>query len=377
MHLPTLLAALAAGAMLLGCGRPAPVQHPHGRATVLLATDGGMGSLAFDAGHAYLSLSNSATRPSAVLRTGRSVDGTAVWHPLELGHCSLAPAPEGHAWRTPQLARLAGALYLYQRTAAMEEQGLCKLGGAGDAMVPHDGSLRICRAKSCEQLWMTQLQLHAGTLLSNAGGGVNVLQLAPDGRNWHPLTGSLGATSCGHAAFGIAGTRLLVGADCPSGAPSIRAWQLPQATAALPLLLPPLENRAVHVITHAGAAVYAGVTGALLKSTDGGQSFRFVIHHAAGSAAMPHIRHVLALPGRGDVVAAAGADEVLRKPYLAVSRDGGERWTDLSSILPGFEGTGAAVTSLAQDRQGRLLATLNLQPQSQGRLVLLELGGVD
>lgn len=376
MKLPVQLAALAAASLLYACGRPAPLQHPHGHADVLLATDSGMGGLAFAGGHAYLSLANSASRPSAVLRTA-AVNRASVWTPLPLGDCALAPAQAGEPWRSPALSRLGGTVYLYQRTIAFHEQALCRLERSRGSMVPHDPGLRLCRASSCEQLWMTGLQLHGGTLLSNAGGGANVLALEHGGRSWRALTGTFSTSACAHAAFAVAGRRLLVGMQCPPGTATLQAWELPHASAALPVAAPPLEGRAIHVIAPAGSAVFAGVSGGLLKSVDGGASFRFVIHHAPGSAAMPHIRHVLALGKRAAVVVAAGADPVLRRPYLAVSRDGGERWTDLSSILPGAQGSGAAVTSLAQDRQGRLLATLNLQPQAQGRLVLLTLGGVD
>jgi hypothetical protein len=69
------------------------------------------------------------------------------------------------------------------------------------------------------------------------------------------------------------------------------------------------------------------------------------------------------------------------QPYLAISVDGGSRWSDLSASLPGDErppGEAAAeVTSLVQDPLGRILLTLNLAPQAQGRLLLLTLGGVD
>lgn len=367
------LAAVPPLVLLAACGGPAPLQHPHGRAEVLLATDSGMGGLAVDRADTYLSLFNSMTRPSAVLRTGQVVDQASLWHRLALGHCALAPAQEGQAWRSPAVAALAGNVYLHQRTKSFDEQALCRLERASGAMVPHDATLRICREKSCEQLWMTALQLHQGALLSNAGGGGNVLALERNATRWRARTGAFSTSSCAHGPLAVSGTRLLAGAPCPVG--TLQAWQLPHASA-LPVAAPPLEGRTIHAIVPAAGAVFVGVTGGLLKSTDGGATFRFVIRHAAGSAAMPQIRHVLALRTRG-VVVVAGIDEALRKPYLAVSRDGGERWTDLSSILPGYEGSGAGVTSLAQDRHGRLLATLNLRPQGQGRLLLLTLGGVD
>ncbi len=182
------------------------------------------------------------------------------------------------------------------------------------------------------------------------------------------------------------GQRLLVGGSSCGPAPSIlRAYRLTGGPAhlepAAPLRLPGLEKRRVHVIAPAGRAVLAGMDGALLKSDDGGRSFRYVLLHAAGAHSYPAITRLLALRNRTQVVIAAGADAGTGKPYLAVSGDGGERWTELSSILPGHEGASpaaaAAITSLVQDRAGRVLLTLNLAPHSQGRLLMLTLGGLD
>lgn len=127
--------------------------------------------------------------------------------------------------------------------------------------------------------------------------------------------------------------------------------------------------------------MFVGVAGGLLRSTDGALSFRFVIRQRLDGPNYPYKGSLLARRNRPDSVLAAGFDKANGKPCLAVSTNGGARWTDVSRSLPGYERTGfegtSEVTSLIQDPLGRILLTLNLNQESQGRLVLLTLGGVD
>jgi hypothetical protein len=126
--------------------------------------------------------------------------------------------------------------------------------------------------------------------------------------------------------------------------------------------------------------VFAGVEGGLLRSEDGGKSFKFVIRHPlSGGGNYPYIRHLLALAGKPDTLVAGGFDKATQKPYLAWSKDGGTTWTDLSTLLPGYarnldDASVAEVTAIAQDPQGRVLVTVNESKGAQGRLVLVTLG---
>ncbi|QYF93432.1 glycoside hydrolase [Massilia sp. PAMC28688] len=383
------LAAVLLTACTVPAAPPAPaLPHPHGRVDVLLSHERGMGSIAFDARHTYLALANSATSGSAILRGGTVLNRATVWRSVDLGDCILGPARSGAPLRTPVLARLAGSIYLFQPlTGGVDERSLCKLERPYEWFAPRDEALRMCRDTTCTRLWMTQLALAGGALLSNAGGGINVLASADDGRSWRALLGELAQHGCSHASFTVSGRRLLVGGACAQDASYLKAYRLGgdgslASSQALPVALPPLGQHRLKLLQRAGSpgTVFAGVAGGLLRSTDHGENFHFVILHPPQSAAFPTISSVLALRKRPQVLVAAGADHVSGKPYLAVSRDGGARWTDLSNILPGHDGAGpggAAVTSLAQDPAGRVLLTLNLQPQSQGRLLMLTLGGVD
>lgn len=125
--------------------------------------------------------------------------------------------------------------------------------------------------------------------------------------------------------------------------------------------------------------LYIGVGGGLLRSEDGGASFKFVKRHAAAdSESFPVITQLLAPQHDPDAVVAAGFDQVTGKAYLAWSPDRGEHWIELSSLLPGSERTkhtgSAEVTSLAEDANGRLLLTMNEEADAKGKLMRLTLG---
>jgi hypothetical protein len=125
--------------------------------------------------------------------------------------------------------------------------------------------------------------------------------------------------------------------------------------------------------------IYIGVEGGLLRSEDGGDSYKFVKRHAVDdSVSFPTITQLLAPKHDPDVVIAAGFDKVTGKAYLAWSPDRGEHWIELSSLLPGSERMNntrsAEVTSLAEDANGRLLLTMNEEYASKGKLMQLTLG---
>lgn len=363
---------------------------------MLLATERGMRSIVFDARHGYLSLSNSARAGTLVLASAHVVNRASRWTPVELGACVLGPARAGQPVRAPALARLDGKIYLHQPSfGSVREHSLCQLERASQWFVPRDRALKLCSGAQCRRLWMTAVQAWRGQLFTNAGAGPNVLASADGGQGWHALLGSVDRvdrvdrvdnSACPHAPFRIVDQRLLTGGACPPGA-ALRAYQMaPDGVSLasgepLPVTLPDLENRNVQFIGPAGRALFAGLEGALLRSTDGARSFQFVMHYPRAGAHYPTIGSLLGLRNRPDVLLAAGADQASGRPYLAVSRDGGGRWTDLSASLPGYDRSGLAgaaqVTSLIEDPLGRILLTLNLEPQSRGHLVLLTLDGVD
>lgn len=148
--------------------------------------------------------------------------------------------------------------------------------------------------------------------------------------------------------------------------------------------MPELDNRNVQFITSVANGnnplrVFIGVEGGLLRSDDGGQAFKFVIKKVQADNSYPYITAFLSLANQPNRVVVAGFDKATGKPYLAWSDNAGDSWTDISSLLPGYQRAAnseatAQVTGLAEDAQGRILLTVNEDLGSNGRLMLLTLG---
>lgn len=404
------IAVAAAAILLAGCGgsddpaapppvatapaTPTPPAAQPASATVLATTSSGMESVAFSGDVAYLSTSNSATAATGVFSAALPLQAGSAWSDTPLGDCGLEREDGGFPTRAPGLRALGGELWLFQAWAdkgadARPEHTLCSLATTAGykGFVPRDGGLKVCSGESCSMLSMDELKLVGKRLYTNAGGGQNVLASDDGGASWKVLTGRFDQDICTHPAFEVVGDRLLVGGECPLDMAFLRAYQLGgdgvslASKEALPVTLPDLENRNVQFIQATGAQrVFAGVEGGLLRSEDGGRSFKFVIEEPlSGGKRYPYIRHVLALSGKPDTIVAAGFDKASGKPYLAWSSDGGGKWTDISSILPGHardldSASAAMVTSLSEDPQGRVIATVNEHDNAQGRLVLVTLG---
>jgi hypothetical protein len=360
---------------------------------VLATAAGGIDSIAFSGDTAWLSLSNTATTDTAVVRAGLPLRADSAWSGVALGECGLAREDSG-TWplRAPSLRMLGSDLWLFQPwydkgPDARPEHALCALSADRTTFVPRDAGLKACVGSVCTTLSMDELKRVDDRLYTNAGGGQNVLASNDGGAHWRVLTGFFDQDICTHPAFEIVGDRLLVGGECPLDSAFLRAYQLAAdgvslaSRTALPVALPELENRNVQFIQATGTQrVFAGVEGGLLRSEDGGKSFKFVIQHPlSGGNNYPYIRHLLALAGKPDTLVAGGFDKATQKPYLAWSKDGGTTWTDLSTLLPGYardldDASVAEVTAIAQDPQGRVLVTVNESQGAQGRLVLVTLG---
>ena len=403
MHARAGWAAIAAAAVLLAAcgGSDDPVAPPVGavpppvavatRAEVLATTTAGMGGIAFSEGYAYVSVANSASAGSGVFQARLPLKADSSWTGTLLGDCGIDAEHDGFPLRTPGLRKFDSGLWLFQSWAdkgpdARIEHSLCALKADRSGFEALDKALEVCLSGSCYKLSPSELKQVGQRLYTNAGGGKNVFVSTDQGASWKVLTGQFDSMSCYDAAFEIVGDRLLVGGECPLDSAYLEAYQLNADGTALvspeplPIKLPELENRNLQFITTLGKRVFAGVEGGLLRSDDGGRSFQFVIHQPLEEAATKfYIQHVIALDGKPDSILAAGFDKSTLKPYLAWSVDGGGKWTEISSALPGWARNldapfPAEITAMTQDPQGRILLTVNEQQGQQGRVVLLTLG---
>ena len=386
---------LIASALLAGCGGEAIfVADPVTRIDVLASHARGMQNIAFHNGSAYIGMSNSGTAPTAVVRTGLPVTAASQWNTVALGNCGLPAFNDMAPQRAPTLRPLGDTLWLFQPWydgpgAGAQEHALCALNQAGTSFLPQDQSLRACLGQYCYTLWMDELTLVGTRMYSNAGAGLNLFVSDNKAASWRVLLGKFDSMTCYHQSFHIVGTRLLVGGECPLDAAFIRAYQLSadgsrlESQAELPVSVPELENRNIQFIDSIGGTqrVFAGVEGGLLRSDDGGRSFKFVIRHPIeGGNMYPYVQSFLSLKNKPNVIVVGGFDKANARPYLAWSADGGDNWTNLSALLPAYNrgagdiGLAGQVTSLVEDPQGRILLTLNEDETAKGKLIQLTLG---
>lgn len=397
------VAAFAIAALVAGCGgSDDPVTPPAAtvpqpvvatKADVVARTAGGIGGVALTGTGAWLSVSNSSVADSGVFKTTLPLQATSTWSGVLMGDCGLAREESGMPSRTPGLRALDSGLWLFQTWAdkgpdARPEHALCSLAADAGGFVPRDAGLKVCHGEFCSTLSPGELKQVGNVLYTSAGGGKNVFASNDKGATWHVLTGEFDEMFCYQGTFEVVDGRLIIGGECPLDMAYMESYQLgadgislasPAPTA---LTVPNLGNRNVQFIKALGAKrVFAGVEGGLLRSEDGGRSFKFVIENPieGGTGNYPYIRHVLALAKQPDTIVVAGFDKGTGKPYMAWSSDGGTKWTDISSLLPGYardlDATSAAmVTSIVEDAQGRIVATVNEQEGAQGRVVLVTLG---
>ena len=233
--------------------------------------------------------------------------------------------------------------------------------------------LRDCAAEPCGYLVPTRLAIRNGRAYVNAGG--NMLVTRDFGESWRqlyglPHQGKPTAQLCPLKFALGANDALFLGGECPLDVgwlsrgtlrPDGLGWaEEPQA-----VKTPDLENRNVQFIRDLGnGVVFAGIEGALLKSTDGGASFRFVIHYELDAEdRYPYIGHMLISTRDPRLMIVGGFDKKNDVGYLAYSSDAGETWQDVSPLV----GT-PYVVLLAEDADGRVLAGL----QDRGTFTLAE-----
>lgn len=246
----------------------------------------------------------------------------------------------------------------------------------GATFVNLDAGLLDCALQPCGYMVVTRIAFGPDQIYVNAGG--NVLASDDDGASWHQLHGlqhqGKPTSQLCPVKLAVAGEHMFLGGECPLDvgwlhrgtlAPNLVAWaEEPRA-----VTVPEMENRNVQFIRVLGdGVVFAGIEGALLKSTDGGATFRFVIHYDLEAPdRYPYIAHMVVSSRDPRVMLVGGFDKKNIVGYLAYSGDGGETWQDVSSLV------GAPlVTLLAEDADGRVLA--GLQDGAQFTLAEVVLG---
>ncbi len=312
-------------------------------------------------------------------------DGGLFRAPLPLG--SGQPERVAFEW-TPvtALAWSGGALYAtldldHKTGPGGETRSVMKSTDDGVSWQPLDSQLEECYGSLCERLLASQIEVIGGRLFVNAGG--NVLVSGNEGASWSILfgassTGKPQAQACYDPAFAVAGQRLLIGGECPLDTAYLRtgtlsadrlSWQEEPVDAQTPFL----ENRNVQFIRERGTSdvIYAGIEGALLRSTDAGASYEFILHYDLEAPKYPYITHILFPSTEPSTIVIAGFDKASGGPYLAVSFDDGATWRDDSALLPGIGSETWSVAAIAETAAGQML--IAVEDDGAGSLYISEL----
>ncbi len=255
--------------------------------------------------------------------------------------------------------------------------GLLRSRDGGATFQANDNELMDCSLQPwtnrCDYLVPKRITFGDGRMFLEAGGN---LLVAPEGTtSWNVLIGETvdgkPATQMCPLTHERIGARIIAGSECPLdiawiGSGTLRDdlldWSVPFSSSAA--ITPAIGNRMVQFVRHIGnEVVFSGVEGALLKSGDGGRSFRYVLFHPLDSdespfgyveppvvRRYPYVQQFVVSSRHPRRIVVGGFDKVHATAYLAYSNDGGESWRDLSPLVPD-----ALVSLLAEDRDGRII----------------------
>jgi hypothetical protein len=260
-----------------------------------------------------------------------------------------------------------GALYVLKRAAESmnapaTDRSFLRSTDGGATFVPLDDGLEECLGSYCAYLTASQAAFEDDVIYLVASG--NLLASKNEGP-WVPLVGEIATQACYDPTFAVHGRRVLIGGECPLDMAYVRAGMLRDGMLEWELeprdvITPALENRNVQFIRFLGdgSVAIAGIEGAILRSSDGGASFDFVLHHPLDDPAIyPYVTDLL-VPASGEWLLAGGFDKANLVPYLAWSSDEGRSWQDVSHVLgPAADGFDV-LAFLHEEPSGRILAGL-------------------
>jgi hypothetical protein len=209
----------------------------------------------------------------------------------------------------------------------------------GASFVPMDNGLTECLGGYCRYLASYNALFKDDLIFLNAGGGNNLQVSNDNGLSWRPLLGNIEWTiGCQYLSFELIDNKLLTGGDCTESAyinagilrPGLLSWQRQPTTVSMPGFQ--LAGTAFVKRNPGTTDVYAGVYGGLLKSTDLGNSFQFVLNFSSVGVAGPGISRIHFLSRAPKVILIGG--QWSDRGFIAYSKDSGETWFDIS---PGAE----------------------------------------
>jgi hypothetical protein len=280
-----------------------------------------------------------------------------------------------------------GSLYVLKESIATQgssatDHSFLRSDDHGVTFVPLDNGLEECLSGYCEYLSPIEAIVKNGLIFINAGAGENLFVTANNGLSWTPLMGSFHRMIGGYQAFELTSNRMVVGGDSLDDGylrtgtlnADMLTWDQPPANVAAP----DLQGRPTLVVKAKpnSSDEYAAVVGGLLKSTDGGQNFRYVVSYSMYGSLCPFIKDIMFPSHAPNVVVIAGRDP--EHPFLAYSKDNGETWLDISAKVRSMvsdTGTGSSASSidfLSEDTNGQIFAGVIYGPTHTLKILRLE-----
>ena len=314
-------------------------------------------SLAFDDTYAFISTPNGLYRTAKTLNAGNSLD--------------LIAFPDRPILNLYVHNNSLYVLKFGEQTNAgpATEHTFLRSTNHGNTFTALDNGLSYCISGYCGFLTPTVARFADPLIFLNAGSGRNLLVTKDQGASWSALYGTIEPYVCSEPAFELIDNRVLMGGECPldfaylwGGAlkPDLLSW-VPGGELK-PVSLPAIENRNVQFVERRkdSSLVFAGIEGGLLKSTDKGASFRFVLQYPlSGSQKFAYVQQILYPQSHPDLFVATGFDKgITQAGYLAYSVDHGESWTDFSTLAMTPELKSNQVAFLTEDPTGRILVGL-------------------
>jgi len=252
------------------------------------------------------------------------------------------------------------------RSNTLEAHSFLKSTDHGQTFIPLDESLQWCFQDYCEYMPVSKVFFRDNLIFVTSGGGNNFYVSKDEGKSWIVLMGFPEPAVCSDAAVEIIGRKVLVGGECPLDFAYLRVGTLREdmlgwADGGFPrqvMGVKELQNRNVQFIRHSPNTSFAlaGVEGALLRSSDLGETYQYKLAYSGAAGKYPYI-HELLDPGRyKDLFIAGGFDKgAALNGYLAYSSDHGDTWTDISHLINTPENNAFDVTFIREDPSGRVL----------------------
>ena len=268
------------------------------------------------------------------------------------------------------------------RSNTLDAHSFLKSTDHGQTFIPLDEALKWCyNGEFCQYMYVSQIFFRNNLIFITSGGGPNFYVSNDEGKSWKVLLGYSEPAVCSGIAVEIIGRKVLLGGECPLDfaflkVGTLREDMLGWADGGYPhdvMDVKELQNRNVQFIRHSPNTTFAlaGVEGALLRSSDLGETYQYKILYPGVDGKYPYIHELSDLGMYKDLFIAGGFDKGGGMVgYLAYSFDHGDTWTDISHLINPTGSPSWDVAFIRQDPSGRVLVGFTLK--NEPKLVLAE-----